>query len=418
MPVTQGRTRKQIRVAVGYNLGSIYVSAATAQGTTTTLIDATLAGGDDVFNGDYVVLTSGSNDGTIQKTTDYVQSSGAVTVDEVVTQTESGDTYELWSEDYNPLNIHEFINSAILDATGRAFDPEVDITLHGDMFRTRYDIPATLDTLTAVQWRSRMQERQVIARGIVWDESVDGDFTIVQDTEDLLMGKISTRFTIGAAVSNGDLASESVAAVNLSRHDFIEFPIKVRDTVVAGAFALRLSATANGADTDKIVTIPALVGEVDTWVRVAMTDSFSPSATTAIISVALEMNANAGDNIVWLGEVKATNSDSHEYTTLKRKLWTVDLLNKDLYLKQTGRHLIGHNLIRLIGGDKPVLLNADATVCEIDDWYVIARATELALSSLGRQRSEQEEADRVYWRGEARRAWRSLPSTAFNRGTE
>lgn len=415
MPVLQGRTREQIRVAVGYNLGGIYVSAATTQGTTTTLVDVTLAGGDNVFNGDYVVFTSGSNDGLIQKVTAYTQSSGTLTLDETITQTEVGDTYEIWSEDHNPLRIHEFINSSILDATGRAFDPEVDISLHGDPSRLRYDIPDALDMLLDVQWRSRMQSRQVIARGIVWDESVDADFTVAQDVEDFLFGKISTRFTIGSGVSAGDLASDSIGSFDFSRYTHIEFPIKVRDAVASDDLRLRLSATTNGASTTEEITIPALLARTDTWVRVAMS---TPEATTAIISVALEMNANAGDNIVWLGEVLATNADSHQWTTLNRRLWGADLLNKDLVLKQIGKQLIGYNLIRLIGGDKPVLLNTDTTVCEIDDWYVIARTTELALSSMGRQRSQQEEADRAYWRDEARRAWRSFPSTAFVRGTE
>ena len=66
MPV-QGRTRKELRQAIGYNLGALKVGTAT-DGTTETLIDnKTLRGGDDTYNGKLIVITDAS-DGTTQET--------------------------------------------------------------------------------------------------------------------------------------------------------------------------------------------------------------------------------------------------------------------------------------------------------------------------------------------------------------
>ena len=49
MAVIQGRTRKEIRQSVGYNLGSIFISTATG-GSTSTVVDTalpTVVGGND-----------------------------------------------------------------------------------------------------------------------------------------------------------------------------------------------------------------------------------------------------------------------------------------------------------------------------------------------------------------------------------
>ena len=406
MPVIAGRTREQLRVAVGLNLGAIYVSSATTTASsTTTLIDATLAGGDGVFNGDYLVFTSGSNAGVIQKITGYVQSTFTLTFDQGVTTVASGDTYELWSEQFNPLNIHEYMNSAILDATGRTYDHEEDTSLHGDLSKSRYDVPTQLDMLLQVQYRVHQDSRQIIGAGIVWDESIDADFTVAQDVEDFLFGRISTRFTIGSGVSAGDIASDSIGSLDFSRYTHIEFPMKVRDAVASDDLRLRLSNTTNGSSTTEEITIPALVARTDTWIRVRMS---TPEATTAIISVALEYNANQGDNIVWLGEVRATDAESAIWKALPRKLWRLESEARDLIFTRAGQQILSYSLIKLIGGDKPILLTTDSMENEIDDWYVISRTTELALSSLGRSRSQQEEASLSRWGQRADEAMRSF----------
>ena len=66
MPV-QGRTRKQLRQSIGYNLGAIYVSSASGNGDSTSLIDNTLIGGDDNYIGYNALFTSGTNDGLIRR---------------------------------------------------------------------------------------------------------------------------------------------------------------------------------------------------------------------------------------------------------------------------------------------------------------------------------------------------------------
>ena len=71
MPVVVGRTREQLRQAIGYNTGAIYVSDASAVGTTTTIVDNTLIGGTDNYKGHYIIATSGTNDGEITRVSSF-----------------------------------------------------------------------------------------------------------------------------------------------------------------------------------------------------------------------------------------------------------------------------------------------------------------------------------------------------------
>ena len=94
MPVVQGRTRKQIRVSVGYNLQALYVSSTTSSVDATSVVDTTLRGGDDAHNGKWMVQTSGTNDEEIRQISDYTQSSTDMTVAPAFSNTvASGATY-------------------------------------------------------------------------------------------------------------------------------------------------------------------------------------------------------------------------------------------------------------------------------------------------------------------------------------
>ena len=131
MPTIQGRTRKQLRQSIGYNLGVMRIGTATGSGSTTTLVDSSLTtviGGNDDHIGKWIVFTSGNNDGDIARVTDYVASTTTLTFVAdagvtVGTSTASSDTYELWDMDYSPSMIHDMINQAVINATGHEYDP-------------------------------------------------------------------------------------------------------------------------------------------------------------------------------------------------------------------------------------------------------------------------------------------------------
>ena len=78
MPVIQARTREQLRVDVGWNLGHPFVLIeADATGLVTTLItDDFPLGGSNEHRGKYLVFTSGTNDGSVRRITSSVVSDG------------------------------------------------------------------------------------------------------------------------------------------------------------------------------------------------------------------------------------------------------------------------------------------------------------------------------------------------------
>ena len=82
MPAIQGRTRKQLRQSIGYNLGAISTGTAYDAGSTTTLISLTLTGGDDNHNGKWLVVfdTSNSDSAETRLVSDYTASAYSLTL--------------------------------------------------------------------------------------------------------------------------------------------------------------------------------------------------------------------------------------------------------------------------------------------------------------------------------------------------
>ena len=382
MPVIAGRTRGQLGTSVGYLLGSPFILLeADGVGTASTFVtDDTPQGGENEHRGKWLKFTSGANNsGLIRRVT--ASSINATTlqttfnfVSPVNDATADGDTAELWNEEHPPTALHDFINQALIDATGHVYDPIENITLHSGA-RNRWDIPTGISMIRKVQYRASMSSETVIPVQ-VWDESIDADFTVTQDIEDLLYGLNATRFVIAGTVSVGDLASMDIGSLDLSRYTHIEFPIKVQTAVASDDLRIILSATANGASETEAIVIPAISARTDTWVRVALAN---PEADTAIISVALEYNANNAANTVWVGEIVATDNDSYVWADVARHLWSIDKESRDLVLTTT----LDYWLLKIVGGDAPALLTSDSATTEIDDTYIIRYATAMALLSEG-----------------------------------
>lgn len=128
MAAFQSRTREQIRRSIASNLDQSPASSASDSGSTTTIVDANTIGGDDEYNGGWLVFTSGTNDGLIRRVTDYASSSGTFTFKPAATaSTASSDTYEYWRAEYPPERVHEFINQAITQRTPRGLVIDEDI---------------------------------------------------------------------------------------------------------------------------------------------------------------------------------------------------------------------------------------------------------------------------------------------------
>ena len=413
MPVIQGRTRQQLRQSIGYNLGALTAATVTSNGSTTTLIDNLVRGGDDSQNGKWIYYTtSGSNSEKVTRVSDYVQSSTTMTLSPALAaSTAADDTYEVWDDAYSPSVINEFINQAIIDATGHAYDPVEKLDLHGDGYSARLDIPSGISMVSRVDYRAAVDSVDIHDSESTFDEKTDSDFTQSLDTQDRKSGNSALRFVIAAGASAGDFVTDSISSLDLSKYDTLEFWIKSTVATSAGNLKILLDDTASCASPLETLSVPALTADTWKFCRVSLAN---PETDSAIISVGFEYDSDLGACTVWLDEVKAVRNDSAIWATLSRRAWRLDKEAADLVLTMDGRQSVGSRLIKLVGGDKPALLTADSTATEVDDQFVIAKATALALSAASGGPStdpDQRRGQAAFWFGvseQARKTFRPL----------
>ena len=411
MAIVQGRTRAQLRQSVGYNLGAVYVSSASGNGSTTTIVDNTLIGADDNHNGKWVIFNDASgNSGQTTRVSDYTSSSTTLTLSPAVdASSATSDTYEIWDDIYSPARVNEFINQAIIDATGHAYDPVEKLDLHTDGKSLRFDIPSGLSMIQDIYYRDKVDFTRLHACASVFDESVDSDFTVALDTKDKKQGTQSCKFTIAAGASAGDLATDSITSKDISGYDYVEFWVKSTVPTSAGNLKVHLDDTANCASPVESISIPALSADTWTFVRDKIDN---PELCSAIISVGLEFDSDLGACTVWLDDISAVSNDSAQWVKMPRNLWKIDKEAKDIVLDDYAHGVARYNLLKLVGGDKPALLTSDSDTSEIDEQYIIARATALAFASAsGGPQTDPDNKNNMagFWMGLSSSARRAFP---------
>ena len=411
MAIVQGRTRAQLRQSIGYNLGATQVSSASGTGSTTTIVDNTLVGGDDNHIGKWVVFNDVSASTVeISRVSDYVASTTTLTVSPAFANASvANDTYELWDDIYPPLRVEDFINQAILDATGHAYDPVENLSLHTDGKTQRFDIPSGLSMIQNLYYRSKVGYARLLSCNTAMDENVDSDFTVTADTKMKKQGTASNRIVIADGASAGDIVTDSITSKDISEYDYIEFWIRSSVATSAGNLKILLDNTANCASPLETLSVPAISADTWTFCRVALSN---PESDTAIISVGLEYDSDLGACTVWIDDITVVNNDSAQWIKVPRNLWKIDKQEKDIVLDDYTHGVARYNLLKIVGGDKPALLTADTDTSELDEQYLIARATALAFASAsGGPNTDPDNKNNMagFWMGMSQQAKRQIP---------
>jgi len=411
MAVVQGRTRAQLRQSIGYNLGAIYVSSASGTNAATTLIDNTLIGADDNHIGKWVVFNDASAS-TVEtsRVADYDSGSTTLTVSPAFALAPvADDTYELWDDIYSPARIDDLINQAIIDATGHAYDPVEKLDLHTDGLTQRFDIPSGLSMIQNIYYRLSVDFTRILSCNSAFDETVDSDITVTADAKIKKQGTASNRFVIAAGASAGDIATDSITSTDISAYDYIEFWARSTVATSAGNLKILLDDTASCASPLETLSAPALSADTWTFCRVALAN---PRSDTAIISVGLAYDEDIGACTVWLDDISVVKNDSAQWVRLPRNLWRIDKEAKDIVLDNYVHGTARYSLLKLVGGDKPALLTADSATSEIDEQYVISRATALAFASAsGGPNTDPDNKNNMagFWMGMSSSARRAFP---------
>lgn len=400
--VIQALTKVQIRQRVGYNaLGPrFWVSTCTTNGTTTTLTDTRLRGGADDKNGSFVIFGSGTDLGTVVVVSDddgagVLTFSPAVNTDSV----DSGDPYELWPDDTDPRMVGSFMDDAIVDVTGRVFDPEEDISLHLHPDQLRYDIPSQFTMIQRLEQRVSVRKLLLDACDTVWG-TIDTDVTGSVDTE-VQRRAASMKLVIASGVAAGDdLATQTISALDISKYTHLEFWIRSSKTLSADDLNIVLSDSVGAEET---LSVPA-VAFTYTWTyqRIALA---SPENDTAIITIVIDYKVDGGPYTINVDEFFVMDELSSVWNLINPNRYTIDVQARDIVFKQAPEYA----LLKIVGGDKPVLFTADATVSEVDDYYVVAYATAAVLSALsdGSTNDSRKLAD---WRQRAEAAKGGFPA--------
>ena len=428
MPV-QGRTRKQLRQSIGFNLGALKTGTAYDAGSTTTLIDTNLIGGDDTYNGRWIIVSDASDSSNVETrlVSDYTASAYRVTLQQALSfATAAGDTYEIYNEPYDPEVINDFINQAVVDVTGQAYDPieypdmssSPHTSLFGDGRTLRFDIPSNISIINRIYYRSAITSTILHSCNSAFDETIDSDFTVTVDTEDKKQGTGSNKFVIADTAGQNDIATDSIVSKNISKYDYLECWVKSTVDVTAGNLHILLDDSASCASPLETLALPALSADTWTYVRIFLAN---PELDTAIISIGLEYDSDLGACQIRLDDIKVVKNDTAVFQIFPKHLWRIDRSARDLILNDGAESEIGYSMIKLSGGDKPALLTTDTSTTEIDDSYIIARATGLAFSAASGGPSTDPDALRqaaAFWFGLAEQAKRAFPLLITGRVVE
>jgi len=416
MPSVYGRTRAQLRQSIGFNLGAIRTGTAYDAGSTTTLISLRLVGGDDNYNGKWIVVAdvSNSNNTETRIISDYTASAFRLTLQQALSfATAAGDTFEIWDSIYDPDTINEFINQAIIDATGSVYDPIEDISLHSDGKSLRFDVPDDIAMIQNIHYRNSVDFSRLHSCNTAFDEQVDSDITVTADTSIKKQGTASNKFVIAAGASAGDIATDSITSKDISKYDYLEGWVKItrssEDATSDGNLKILLDNTANCASPLETLNVPALTDDTWTFFRVKLTN---PELDTAIISVGLEYDADLGAATVWLDDLNVVKNDSAEWMPIPRNLWKIDKEAKDIIFNNYVHGTARYNLLKIVGGDKPRLLTTETMTSEIDEQYIIARATALAFAhASGGPTTDPDNKNNMagFWMGLSQSAKRAFP---------
>ena len=417
MAIVQGRTRAQLRQSIGYNLNAIRTGTAYDAGSTTTLISLTLIGGDDNYNGKWLVVADVTNSNNTETTiiSDYTASAYRLTFQKQLSfATAAGDTYEIWDQEYRPEAIEEFINQAIMDATGNFYDPVENISLHTDGKTQRFDIPSGLSMIQNIYYRSSVDFTRLHSCNAVFDGAAVSNFTSAVDTQDKKQGTGSVKFTLNdvAGVAAGAILTADISSKNISKYDYLECWIKSSIATSAGNLKISLDNTADCVSPLETLSVPALAEDTWTFVRMKLS---TPELDTAIISIGLEQDADIGSGAayyVWLDDVSVVKNDTAQWEKIPRNLWKVDKEASDIILDNYAHGTARYSLLKIVGGDKPALLTTETATSEVDEQYIIARATALAFAATsGGPATDPDNKNNMagFWMGMSQQARRSFP---------
>ena len=375
------QTRLQIRQSIGYNVGTIIVSAVTDTKDTSSLWDtyALAKGSTNEYNGRQVQINVPSGSiaaGEKSFVSAFNSTDKDATMSPLFTQAlTDGDTYEMWKL-FTIEEVNNMIAQAEIEATDDALTDKEDHATATESKRYQYGKPTGFVAVHKVEYVSTVGVEKLIHDcEKVWDELVDGDVTATLDTAFKKVGSGSLKLVVAAGAAAADiLATDDITELDLSGATEIEIWVYSTVALDAGDIELLLDDTAQCASPVERLEIPATSASV--WAKHIISLA-NPENDSAIISVGLEMDTDKGAFTLRVDDIKAADANTRIWEELNPQLWSLVRGSTD-YLKLTSQGLgvVGANkLLRLSGYQKFTAMTSDSSTSEVDPDFIIARVT-------------------------------------------
>jgi len=382
MPVTQRRTKQQIRQTIGLNHnlldisgGAATLSVSAASSADAWTVGALTFGSSNEHRGKWVFCTGGtsnasSNVGFTRRISGSTSSNTRIVfASSWPVAADTSQTFELWDEWSPPFMVNTFMDQAISEATRKGSVAVRDLTIHTGRGQRSFPFSSASSFIgiQEIEYRSVWQGESLVSMDDVGSSASGVDITT--DSEDYKEGAASNRINIPSAHSSASAAAtSSFGTVDVRGYTHLEFWAKTNVNVTSSALRIQLG---EGSTARETLNIPALNADSWTYLRLALAN---PELDSAITRFALTTGASdAGSMTVWNDDVTVTRAQTEEWARVNPRFWGLDHATRALVLERDAD--IPYALLRITGRRAPALLANDTTICEVDPDYVIYSAS-------------------------------------------
>ncbi len=392
MPVTQRRTRKQLRHSVGLLLGALRRDTGQTESSPTEtapnaakLIDSTLVfGADNEHRGRWVFALDSAGSQHVRRISASSRDERSLTASrEFPSVPGSSWTYELWDADISPDDVHEFINQGISGVRRKGSIAVVDESVHTGGMINSFALSSEWIGVRELSWRSGYSGVSVADMDSPMT-ALSGNVTSNTDSADLREGSGAARLEIDAAASSGEVLGESIFSATEARgFDQLELWHKTNVATTSSNLAIQLQ---QGSSMHESLPLPA--AEPDRWTYVSL-EIAAPEKNDALDAIRLAVGSSDGGAVTtWLDDIKLVRANSEVWHRVPREFWRVDAAKRELTLTDDAR--LPYSRLRMTGVRSPALLSSDSDVCDVDAQYVINATA----AGLLRSRSDRRSASR------------------------
>lgn len=370
----QSRTRRNLRQSIGTQLKAIDLDAGTIQRSPTsasstdnlTVHDASLTFGNlNEHRGKWMVATDTAATTEVRRITESNPAAGTFQVSMPFSSAPNTSwVFELWSEEVNPISIHQYIDDALSEASRVGAVRFESDSMHYSARSQNIGLADSFAGISGVSYRTHFMGEQLVS----FDESMStlsANTAITTDSENYMEGMGSARISISSSqTAAADVAGSTFSATDLSFYDGLEMWV---NTNVATADTAQLTLKLmEGSSVKETLVLPALGADSFTHLTLSLAN---PEADTAITGVRLTTGSSGGSSkIVTLDDLRAVKKNTFKWERLHPRRWSVSQTSKSLTLKNAP---MPYSKLRVHGVRLPSLLTSDTQEADIDANYII-----------------------------------------------